>query len=58
MGTKRKSETQRAGKAVQTHNVGIDLPANKKYLSRNPINRLLIRKFMDGLMTLLKKPAL
>jgi 2-polyprenyl-3-methyl-5-hydroxy-6-metoxy-1,4-benzoquinol methylase len=52
MRTKSKPEASGPGKAARTDDIGIDLPANTKYLSGNFFNRFLIRNFMDALIEL------
>jgi 2-polyprenyl-3-methyl-5-hydroxy-6-metoxy-1,4-benzoquinol methylase len=44
---------------MPTHDIGIDLPANLKYLAGNPLSRLLIRGFLQALvdLTRLLKPS-
>jgi len=37
---------------ISTHNVGVAIPANTKYISRNPISRYLIRQFMRAMIEL------
>ena len=37
---------------IPTHTIDVRLPANTKYLSRNPVSRLLIRGFMRALVDL------
>ncbi len=37
---------------IPTHNIGVSLPANTKYLYDNPVSRLLIRGFMQTLVDL------
>ncbi len=40
-------------KVLTTHDVGIALPMNTKYLSANPISRWLIRHFIGTMMSML-----
>lgn len=35
---------------MPTHDIGIDLPVNLKYLSRDPLSRFLIRGFLQALV--------
>lgn len=37
---------------IPTHDIGVAIPANTKYLSRNPVARHLIRRFMRALIEL------
>jgi len=38
---------------LRTHDVGIDLPMNTKYLSTNPISRWLIHRFIGTMLSML-----
>ena len=40
---------------MPTHNTGVPLPANLKYVSWNPVSRFLIRRFMAALVGLATK---
>ncbi len=46
------SPKSNAGRPVSTHDIGVSLPANTKYLSGNLISRRLIRGFMNALIEL------
>jgi 2-polyprenyl-3-methyl-5-hydroxy-6-metoxy-1,4-benzoquinol methylase len=50
-----RSKAQGPPAVLSTHDIGIDLPANRKYLAGNPPSRLLIRRFLQALVDLTRE---
>ncbi|MCK5783415.1 MAG: class I SAM-dependent methyltransferase [Desulfobacterales bacterium] len=53
-----KYQKQKDSSLLNTHDVGVNLPMNTKYLSGNPLSRLLIRRFLSAIISMISSNAL